>query len=130
MQEYNAYKNSVLDGLEFTPVSEDTVSALYKGKQVGIRCKVLEDGNKQNEINFEDGSQISYISYSQGGKINIYGEEFEVPTGTILETKSVNGRVFSKLIQTPNMQRNVVNIPEVIEQAEQALNSYNASVLS
>ena len=125
LQEYEAYKNPALNDLTFTPVSADTVSASYKGKQVEIKCKVLENGSKQYEINFEDGSKMSYVLFSKGGTTNINGEEFEMPNGTILETKSVNGRVFSKLIQTPDMRRDVINMPEILGKAEQILNARN-----
>lgn len=125
LQEYNAYKNPELNDLTFIPVSEDTVSASYKKKQVEIKCKILENGSKQYKINFGDDSQISYVLFSKGGKADINGEEFEMPIGTILENKSVDGRVFSKLIQTPDMRREVINMPEVIENVEQILNSYN-----
>lgn len=125
LQEYNAYKNPELSDLTFIPVSEDTVSATYKKKPVEIKCMVLENGSKQYEINFEDDSRISYVLFSEGGKAEINGEEFEMPAGTILENKSVDGRVFSKLIQTPDMRREIINIPKVIGRAEQILSSYN-----
>ena len=48
-----------------------------------------------------------------------------MPAGTILEVKSVNGRVFSQLIQTSDMKINVVNKPEIIDKAEEILNEYN-----
>ena len=121
LQQYKAYKNPSLENVEFNPVSEDTISGLYKGKPVEITCVMSEDGNKQQEIKFGDGSKISYVVFSEGNKMTINGEEFEMPEGTIVETKSVNGRIFSQLIQTPNMSKTVVCVPEVINTAEQIL---------
>lgn len=96
-----------------------------KGKSFKITCKILDDGNKLQEINFDDGSQIKYITFTKNGKTKINGEEFEMPEGTIIETKSVNGRVFSQLIQTPDMPRKVINKPEYLDRAEQALTEFN-----
>ena len=97
---------------------------LNKEKQVKIKCNVLEDGSKQQEIYFDDGSQIKYITFTKGGKMKINGDEFEMPEGTVVETKSVNGRVFSQLIQTPDMQRNVINKPEYLDRAAESLTRY------
>ncbi len=93
----------------------------YKGKKVEIKCKILDDGSKLQEVTFDDGSQVKYITFLKGGKMDINGEEFEMPVGTIVETKSANGRVFSQLIQTPDMQKKVINKPEYIDEAEKAL---------
>ncbi len=124
LQLYRAYNNSDLKGLTFTPVSEDTAIATYKGKNIEIKSTILEDGNKQQEINFDDGSHISYLTFTNGGKMKINEEEFQLPAGTIVETKSVNGRVFSKLIQSPDEQKKVVNLPEYLTDAEHALETY------
>ena len=121
LQEYNAYKNPELSNLTFTPTSADTVVSAYKGKPIKINYKVFEDGSKHYTINFDDNSQINYILFYKSGKMDINGENFEMPEGTILETKSVNGRVFSKLIQTPDMRKNIVSLPEVVKKAEQIL---------
>ena len=127
LQEYRAYNNPDFSDLEFSPVSSDTVSGKYKGKSVEIKFSTSEDGNKLEEISFHDGSKISYVTFSQGGKMNINGEEFEMPEGTIFESKSVQGRMFSQLIQTPNMLRSVINKPEGLEKAQQVLASYTES---
>ena len=124
LPEYNAYKNPNFKDLTFTPVSEDTISSSYKGKPFQIRFKHLDNGNKQQDISFDDGSQIKYILFVKDGNMKIYGEEFEMPAGTIIETKSVNDRVFSQLIQTPNMQRKVINKPEYLDKAEEILKTY------
>ena len=123
--EYGAYKNPDLKGLTFTPVSENTVTTKYQGKPVEIVFNVFEDGKDQQEINFEDGSQIKYITFYKSGKMDINGEEFEMPEGTIVEIKSANGRTFSQLIQTPDMQRKVIEMPEGLDEAKQALTTYN-----
>ena len=117
LPEYAAYQNPELTDL--TAVSADTFSASYRGNPVEIKSKTLEDGNKQYEINFGDGSQISYVSFSKNGKKEIYGEEFKMPRGTVVETKSANGRVFSQLIQLPGVQRNSINKPEYLNKIEQ-----------
>ena len=93
----------------------------YKGKKVEIKCKILDDGSKLQEVNFDDGSQIKYITFLKGGKLDINGEEFEMPVGTIVETKSANGRVFSRLIQTPDMTKKVINKPAYLDEAEKVL---------
>ena len=116
LPEYMAYINPELNDL--TSVSPDIVSASYKKKPVEIKCKALDDGNKQQEINFADGSQVSYVSFAKSGNMKINDEEFELPVGTIVETKSANGRVFSQLIQIPGMQRQVINKPEYLDKAE------------
>ena len=119
LPEYTAYINPELKDL--THASADVVSASYKGKPVEIKCKVLDDGNKQQEIKFHDGSQISYVSFPKGDTIKINEEEFEIPVGTIIETKSANGRVFSQLIQIPNMKVKVINKPEYLDTAEKLI---------
>ena len=111
--------------LTFTPISANTATAIYKGKPVEVRCKILNDGNKQPKIKFEDGSRIKYITFSNDGEMKINGEEYEMPAGTIVEIKSVNDRVFSQLIQTPEMQRQIINKPEYLDNAEQVLTTYN-----
>lgn len=121
LQEYRAYSNPELNDAKFNPVSEDTVSAEYRGKQVRVKFNTLEDGSKQHQVNFNDGSKIDYVTYTNGGKRNINGEEFELPSGTVVETKSVNDRVFSQLIQLPNTQRKVVNKPEYLDKAEEII---------
>ncbi len=121
LPEYTAYINPELNDL--VSASSDVVSASYKKKPVEIKCKALDDGIRQQEISFNDGSQISYVSFSNGGKMRINEEEFEMPVGTVVETKSVNGRVFSQLIQIPGMQRRVVNKPEYLDKAEQIITS-------
>lgn len=121
LPEYNAYKNPDFNDLEFTRVSDDTLSAAYKKKSFDITCKTLENGNRLQEIKFNDGSHIKYEIFAQGGKMKINGEEFEMPAGTIVETKSANDRVFSQLIQTPDMERNVINKPQYLDKAEQIL---------
>lgn len=98
-----------------------------KEKSFKITCKILDDGNKLQEINFADGSQIKYITFTKVGKMEINGEEFEMPEGTIIETKSVKGRVFSRLIQTPDMPKTVINKPEYLDKAEQVLATYKPS---
>ena len=123
LQEYRAYSNPELNDANFSPVSEDTISAQYRGKQVRVKFNTLEDGSKQHQVNFNDGSKVDYITYTNGGKRNINGEEFELPAETIVETKSVNDRVFSQLIQLPNAQRKVVNKPEYLDKAEQIITS-------
>ncbi len=125
LQEYRAYSNPELNDANFSPVSEDTISAQYRGKQVRVKFNTLEDGSKQHQVNFNDGSKVDYITYTNGGKRNINGEEFELPAGTIVETKSVNDRVFSQLIQLPNAQRKVVNKPEYLDKAEQIITASN-----
>ena len=129
LPEYSAYKNLELKDVMFTPVSSDTVNASYKGKSIEIRFYDLNDGNKLQEIKFEDGSQIGYITYINGGKIKINEEEFEMPAGTVVETKTVKidkgSRVFSQFIQIPDAQRKVINKPEYIDIAEQALKAYD-----
>ncbi len=126
LQEYKAFKNPSLNGLEFTPSSADTVLASYKRRPLEIKCGELDDGSNQYEINFDDGSKISYISFSNGGKMKINGEEFEMPAGTIYEERSIHGKVFSQLIQTPGMKRNIVNMPECVNEAEQTLRAHNS----
>ena len=125
LQEYRAYSNPELNDANFSPVSEDTISAQYRGKQVRVKFNTLEDGSKQHQVNFNDGSKVDYITYTNGGKRKINGEEFELPAGTIVETKSVNDRVFSQLIQLPNAQRKVVNKPEYLDKAEQIITASN-----
>ena len=71
LQEYHAYKNPELNQLKFNPVSKDTVTATLKGKQIEIKCKMLEGGSKQHEINFDDGSRINYTTFAEGGKMKI-----------------------------------------------------------
>lgn len=125
-QMYSAYRNPKLDGLELTPTSADTVTASNKGKQIEIKYNLLDNGSKQYEINYEDGSKVKYVSFAQGSKMEINGEEFEMPEGAILEEKSIPGKVFSKLIQTPDMRRNFINMPEILNEAEQTLKTHNS----
>ena len=125
LQEYKAYKTPSLNNLEFIPISKDTVLASNNEKPIEIKFEILEDESKQYEIKFYDGSQINYVIFSEGAKMKINGEEFGMPAGACLEIKSVKGRVFSQLIQTPDMQKNVVNMPEIIGNIEQLLKIYN-----
>lgn len=125
-QMYSAYQNLELGGLELTPTSENTVQTSYKGKQIEIKYSLLDDGSKQYEINYEDGSKVKYVSFAQGSKMEINGEEFEMPQGTVLEEKSIPGKVFSKLIQTPDMRRNFINMPDILKEAEQTLKTNNS----
>ena len=125
LPEYNAYKNPNFKDLEFKPISANTVTAMIKGKQLEVKCKALSDNSKQYEICFDDNSQINYVTFSEGGKMKINGEEYEMPAGAITETKSVSGRVFSQLIQTPDMERSIITKPEYLQMAEQVLKSYN-----
>ena len=127
LQEYNAYKNPEFKDLTFYPVFADTVTASHKGNNLELKCKILDNGTKNQEINFHDGSQIKYTTFSEGGKMGINGEEYEMPAGTIVETKTANGRVFSQLIQTPDMERNIIAKPEYLDTAEQILKAYNES---
>ena len=113
LPEYAAYQNPALTDL--TAVSADTFSASNRGNPVEIKYKALENGNLEYKINFGDGSQINYVSFSKSGKMEIYGEEFKMPRGTVVETKSANGRMFSQLIQLPRMQRNIINKPEYLD---------------
>ncbi len=122
LPEYSAYQNPELK--DFTPVSSDTVTALFRKKQVEIKFSTTEDDNKQQDIKFADGSQISYITFTKDGKMKINEEEFEMPEGTIIETKSINGRVISQFIQTPDIQRKVINKPEYLDEAEEVLKTY------
>ena len=124
LQEYLAFNPPKLEDANLSSVSDDTVITSYRGKSVEIKCRTNDDGTKLQEINFADGSKISYLSFVQGGKMNINGEEFDMPEGTIVETKSVQGRVFSQLIQTPDMLRNIVNKPVDFDKAEQILENY------
>ena len=121
LQEYKAYKKPVINSETYTPISEDTVSASCNGKPAQITFKQQDDGNKSYEIMFNDGSQVNYLSFANGGKMKINGEEFEMPEGTVVETKMVKDRVFSQLIQTPYMTSNVVNMPEGLDKVEQLL---------
>ena len=125
-QMYSAYQNYKLDDLELTPTSENTVQTSYKGKQIEIKYSLLDDGSKQYEINYEDGSKVKYVSFAQGSKMEINGEEFEMPQGAVLEEKSIPGKVFSKLIQTPDMRRNFINMPDILNEAEQTLKTNNS----
>ena len=125
-QMYIAYQNHKLDDLELTPTSADTVTASNKGKQIEIKYNLLDDGSKQYEINYEDGSKVKYVSFAQGSKMEINGEEFEMPEGAVLEEKSIPGKVFSKLIQTPDMRRNFINMPDILNEAEQTLKTNNS----
>ena len=68
LQEYRAYSNPELNDANFSPVSEDTISAQYRGKQVRVKFNTLEDGSKQHQVNFNDGSKVDYITYTNGGK--------------------------------------------------------------
>ena len=88
LQEYNAYRTVNFKNTTFTVVSEDTISGKYRGKDVEIKLKDNDDGTQTQEINFEDGSKISYLIYSENGEMDINGEEFEMPAGTIVETKT------------------------------------------
>lgn len=126
LQEYRAYNNPDLKGLTFTPESEDTAIATYKGKNIEIKSTIREDGSKLQEINFDDGSKISYLTFTNGGRMKINEEEFQMPEGTIVETKSVNGRMFSQLIQSPDMQKTVVTMPQYLNNAVLTLEDYNA----
>lgn len=126
LQMYRAYQSPQLDGLELTQTSENTVQTSYKGKQIEIIYSLLDDGSKQYEINYEDGSKVKYVSFAQGSKMEINGEEFEMPQGTVLEEKSIPGKVFSKLIQTPDMRRNFINMPKILNEAEQTLKTNNS----
>lgn len=119
LPEYLAYKNHELKDFAFTPVSDNVVNASNGKKSVEIRCEILPDGQKQQEVKFDDGSKVNYITFLSDGKLEINGEEFDMPEGTVVETKSVNGRVFSKTIQTPNLKRTVINKPDYIDYAEQ-----------
>lgn len=123
LQEYNAFKTPVFKGIIFEAVSSDTVKGIYKRKNVEIKRKISDDGNKRWEISFEDGSQISYLIFFRIRKMKINGEEFEMPEGTIVETKSVQGRIFSQLIQIPEMSRVVITLPD-FEKVEQVLEAY------
>lgn len=124
LQEYGAFRKYELDNVVFEPVSADTVSAMNGRKQVEIKCKTIDDKTKLHEINFADGSQLCYVSFLKGGKIEINGEEYDMPEGTIIEKKSVNGKVISELIQTPELQRTFIKHPEVFDKVEQVLASY------
>ena len=126
LQEYNAYRNPEFKDLTFSPVYANTVIASHKGKPIEIKSEILDDGTKEQEINFHDGSRIKYTTFSEGGKMEINGEEYEMPAGAIVETKSINGRVFSQLIQTPDMERNLITKPEYLDVAEQALGEFQA----
>ena len=127
LQEYCAYRNADFKNTTFTPVSEDTISGKYRGKDVEIKLTDNNDGKQTQEINFEDGSKISYLIYSENGKMDINGEEFEMPAGTIVETKTAQGKVFSKLIQTPDMARTVVELPIMPDSVQEILDSYNSA---
>ncbi len=128
LQEYCAYRNADFKNTTFTPVSEDTISGKYRGKDVEIKLTDNNDGTQTQEINFEDGSKISYLIYSENGKMDINGEEFEMPAGTIVETKTAQGKVFSKLIQTPDMARTVVELPIMPDSVQEILDSYNSAI--
>ena len=119
LPEYCAYITPELDDL--IPVSSDTVYASYRGKPVEIKFNTLDNGNTVQEIIFEDGSKIRYETFSTDGKMTINAEEFEMLSGTIIETKSANDRVFSQLIQTPYMQRKIIKKPEYLHKAEHML---------
>jgi len=121
LQEYSAYKTPDFKDAEFTRISSDTISTAYKGKPVEIKLSTQNNGNELREINFKDGSQISYVTFSDGEKMGINGEEFEMPAGTVLETRSVQGKVFSRLIQTPDMLGKIVNMPEELNDIEQRI---------
>lgn len=116
---YAAYNSPELT--DFTKASDDTVYASYKRKSVEIKFSTSEDEKKQQDVIFDDGSQINYTTYLKDGKIKLNEEEFDIPSGTVVETKYVDGRMFSKLIQLPNMQKKVANIPEYLNNAEQLL---------
>lgn len=131
LQEYTAYRNPEFKDLVFTPVSENKVTTTYKRKPVEIEFNILDDGNKTYEINFHDGSKIRYVIFSEGGEKKINGEEFEMPAGTIVETRTIDDKVeFSELIQTPDMQRQVINLPEGLDKAEEALKAFTPSETS
>lgn len=126
LQEYCAYRTASFKDTTFTPVSADTISGKYRGKQVEIKLTDNNDGTQSQEICFEDGSKITYLIYSENGKMNINGEEFEISAGTIVETKSAQGKVFSQLIQTPEMSRTVVELPISPDSVKEILDSYNS----
>jgi hypothetical protein len=109
---YAAYKNPELSDLNFLP--ENMISATYKGKPVQIKISGIDDEKEVQEINFIDGSHICYVTFLKEGKMNINEEEFDMPTGTVVESKFVNDRMFSQLIQLPNMTRKVVAKPEYL----------------
>lgn len=125
LQEYVAFRNPNLENLSFQVISPDTVSAVCGRKQVEIKCTTPNNETKLHEINFADGSQLRYVSYLKDGKMEINGEEYEIPSGTLVETKSVQGKVISKLIQIPGMQRVFIDQPNIFEKVEQALTTYN-----
>jgi len=129
LQEYGAFRKYELDNVVFEPVSADTVSAMNGRKQVEIKCKTIDDKTKLHEINFADGSQLCYVSFLKGGKMEINGEEYDMPEGTIIEKKSVNGKVISELIQTPELQRTFIKHPGVFDKVEQVLASYETKSL-
>ena len=85
------------------------------------------NGTQTQEINFKDGSKINYLIYSENGKMDINGEEFEMPAGTIVETKTAQNKVFSQLIQTPDMARTVVELPITPDSVKEILGSYNST---
>ena len=118
LNSYAAYKNPELKDIKY--FSKNTVCATYRGQSVRIKSSDA-DGKKVQEINFEDGSQVCYTTFLNDGKMSLNGEDFDIPSGTVVETKSVNGRMFSQLIQLPDMKRKVVEIPEYIKEAGQIL---------
>ena len=110
---YAAYKNPELSDLNFLP--ENMISATYKGKPVQIKISGIDDEKEVQEINFIDGSHICYVTFLKEGKMNINEEEFDMPTGTVVESKFVNDRMFSQLIQLPNMTKKVVAKPGYLD---------------
>lgn len=123
LQEYIAYKDPELNNLKFITATNDTVEfTSEKGKSVKIKHTILEDKSKQYEINFDDGSQITYILFSEGVKMNIYGEEFEMPDGSFTKIQSVGNRKFCQLIQVPGTSV-VINKPEIIGKVDEILNN-------
>ena len=113
---YAAYKNPELSDLNFLP--ENTISATYKGKPVQIKISDIDDEKEIQEINFVDGSHICYVTFLKEGKMSINEEEFDMPTGTIVESKFVNDRMFSQLIQLPDMTKKVVAKPEYLSEKQ------------
>ena len=113
---YAAYKNPELSNLNYSP--ENVISATYKGKPVQIKISDIDDEKEVQEISFNDGSQICYVTFLKEGKMNINEEEFDMPSGTVVESKFVNDRMFSQLIQLPNMTRRVVAKPEYLSKKQ------------
>lgn len=118
---YSAYKNPEVDNM--TLGSGGVLSASYRGKSVEIRVGDIDDEKRQQEINFDDGSQVCYTTFLKDGKMTLNGEQFDIPEGTVVETKSVKGRMFSHLIQLPDMQREYFKKPEYLAEAEKILSS-------